>query len=218
MKIQDPTRKRHHKSKHFKKANGVQDHIIDTEDPDHETMRQLASDWWNSWHNTTFIESLVTLYYYKPKVGRSDSLELLEGDKLETLKEKRQKILKKEYYKLAKDIPKIHKMMSVLTFNTIFMYCIPHFLKPWLKEEEMSKKKKISGELQIAIVHFLYGSTSIYSSSLFTYLDDLHYFESNVKATITKMVKSGSVNKKEQNSKEFYSVGSVEFYNGDYYI
>jgi len=154
----DPTRKRHHASKYYKKASGVTDHVIDTENPDHETMRQLASDWWNSWHKTTFIETLVNAYYYKPKVRRFDTLELLKGDEIETLKEKRECILKKEYYKLKKDIPQIHKMMNALTFNTIFMYCIPHFLKPWLDDVKADNRTIVSGELNNFILKTLHDS------------------------------------------------------------
>jgi hypothetical protein len=216
-KEKDPTRKRHHASKHYKKANGIQDHIIDTENPNHETMRQLASDWWNSWHETTFIKSLVDAYYYKPKERKFDKPELLNGDAFQTLKEKRESILKKEYYKLKKDIPHIHKMMNALTFNTIFMYCIPHFLEPWLKEEEMSKKKKITGDLQVAIIQFLHGSKSIVSSSLFAYLEDLNYFEARSKGEITTMISKKYINKIELNNKEYYSASKdIEFYNGEF--
>ena len=215
----DPTRKRHHKSKDFKKVSGLQDYIIDTENPNHETMKQLAAAWWNSWHSSTFIKSLVNAYYYKPKKTKFDKLEFLTSDNFQTLKEKREIILKKEYYKLKNDIPNIQNMMSVSTFIMIFMYCIPHFLAPWLKEEEMGKKKKITGKLQIAIIELLHGCKSIVSTSIFSHLENLDYFESQIKAALTIMIDKRYIDKIELNNKEFYCLSkNIEFFNGEFFL
>ena len=183
----DPTRRRHHASKYYKKAETITDHVIDTENPNHETMKHLAADWWNSWHETTFIESLVKKFYYKPKLRRFDPLELLEGDEFETLKEKRENILKEEYYKLKKDIPQIHKMMPPMTFNVIFMYCIPNFLKPWLDDVKLDHRNRVTGKLELEILEIFENRKKVKLPELTYKLEE--YFEAEVKASLTKMVK-----------------------------
>lgn len=196
--------KRHHKSKNFKKQNNeFLDKVgaFDTNEPTEEDMKiieEYCKLWWNGFIDPEDIKTIVFIF------------ELIEDNA------QKEEVVKPLYWKICKRCEDFKKDVSRALFTYTFILGAPYF-KKWIKEENLSKKKVIKGELQTKILNILYAVKSINVNSIFEALE-LRYFEAEVKAMLTKMQTKEYVECLEINNKLFYKInGNIEFYEGVFY-
>lgn len=148
---------------------------IDTENLDHETMRQLASEWFNSWNDSSFIRRIT-----KGFMSRKTEID-------------RDLYLNNEYHWLKKHIPDIESMIELPFFVLQFKYIIPNFFISWLEEEEISKRKRITGEIETAILDCL--NTGVSAVNIKNIYAKIENFESVINGVITSMENKGYIEK-----------------------
>lgn len=195
---------RHHASKNFKKSSQktIKNRIINTEEPTKEDLvvvEELCKLWWNGLNSSKYIIEIVR---------RLDTT----NDKY-----KKEEILKPIYWHVCNNSPEFKKGVSRALFTYNFILGVP-FFKKWIKEEKLSKKKIIKGDLQTQILAILNNCKSKKMESIIECFEMTH-FEAEIKGMLTRMLAKEYIECLEVNNKLFFRISEkIELYEDKWYF
>lgn len=174
-------KKRHHRSKHFKPLTDDEDKLIscgwDKMNPDNKfQMLAVAKYWFNSADDFDTWKDTIESY----KADRDS--EAFKSRFFWKMVDEGQVVPQRDGVE-----KEIGKGITRKNFSKMFDICFIEHIDKWIKEIELDNKNRVSGELENMILDTFEGRTKIKLQEIYKKLE-FEAFESNIKATITKML------------------------------